>query len=291
MSTASPNLTNFKYSIAILLSIIIGMSFYIYQKNANQNSMKALVLVDKNEKKATLKDLEFLKSKYDAVIGENVNLSSDVFNERQKVIALIAEIKSERSSTYFKNKLADIKSTMLVLLDENYKLKLQKNQLANTKNDTLYDSYRKLYQANKNLLIQNKELSNAVKKGATLSISNFKATTFRVKNSGKLVATRLAKRANYLKINYTINENLLSKSEDKTFYTQIIDPNNNVVGETKSLAIENELKYTFANKIEYNNKPVDINHSLPFGTFIKGKYYITIFDFDGVVGKATFIMQ
>jgi hypothetical protein len=290
--SSTTNLSNLKYSIAILFSIIIGMTIYIVQKNANQNKVTSLLLLDKEEKNATLKDLEFLKSKYDEVIAENINLSDEVLLEREKVIALIDEIKNNNSSSYYKKKLVDVKSKMFALLDENFKLKQQKNEVVDKKSDTIYTSYEKLYKQNKNLQRQNEDLTNAVRRGASLSVSNLVATSFRAKNSGKLIVTQSAKRANFLKIRYTINENLLSKNEEKIFYTQIVDPNNNVVGETKSIqSSQNELLYTFANKVEYRNKAVEIDQSLPFGSFMKGKYWITIFDFNGVVGKSSFVMK
>lgn len=267
------------------------MTIYIVQKNTNQNKVTALLLVDTNEKNATLKDLEFLKSKYDEVIADNINLSDEVLLERDKVIALIDQIKNKNSSSFFQKKLLDAKSKMVALLDENFKLK-QKVILIDKKTDTIYSSYEKLYKQNKNLQSQNDDLVKAVKRGASLSISNLVATTYKAKNSGKLSITQSSKRANFLKIRYTINENLLSKNDEKTFYTQIIDPNNNVVGETKSIqSSQNELLYTFANKVEYKNKAVAIDQSLPFVGFIKGKYCITIFDYNGVVGKSSFVMK
>lgn len=289
--SSTTNLSNLKYSILVLFSIIVGMTIYIVQKNTNQNKVTALLLVDTNEKNATLKDLEFLKSKYDEVIAENINLSDEVLLERDKVIALIDQIKNKNSSSFFQKKLLDAKSKMFALLDENFKLK-QKVIVIDKKTDTIYSSYEKLYKQNKNLQSQNDDLTKAVKKGASLSISNLVATTYKAKNSGKLSITQSSKRANFLKIRYTINENLLSKNEEKTFYTQIIDPNNNVVGETKSIqSSQNELLYTFANKVEYKNKAVEIDQSLPFVGFIKGKYWITIFDYNGVVGKSSFVMK
>lgn len=268
------------------------MTIYIVSKNINQNKVTALQQIDTNEKNETLKDLEFLKSKYDEVIADNINLSEEVLLEREKVIALIEQIKNKNSSSFFKKKFFDAKSKMFVLLDENFKLKQQKEIVVEDKSDTIYSSYEKLFKQNKNLQNQNDDLTKAVKRGALLSISYLEATTYRARNSGKLSTTQNSKRANFLKIRYTINENLLSKNEEKTFYTQIVDPNNNVVGETKAIQVsQNELLYTFSNKVEYKNKAVAIDQSLPFEGFIKGKYWITIFDYNGVVGKSSFIMK
>lgn len=291
MSSTS-NSSNIKYSILILFSIIVGMTIYIVRKNIYQNKVTALQQIDTNEKNETLKDLEFLKSKYDEVIADNINLSEEVLLEREKVIALIEQIKNKNSSSFFKKKFFDAKSKMFVLLDENFKLKQQKEIVVEDKSDTIYSSYEKLFKQNKNLQNQNDDLTKAVKRGALLSISYLEATTYRARNSGKLSTTQNSKRANFLKIRYTINENLLSKNEEKTFYTQIVDPNNNVVGETKAIQVsQNELFYTFSNKVEYKNKAVAIDQSLPFEGFIKGKYWITIFDYNGVVGKSSFIMK
>ncbi len=283
--------TNLKYSIVILFTVILGMSFYIINKNTTQKTVESFQKIDQIGKNNILKDLEFLKDKYDEVISDNVSLTDEIFLEREKVAILIAEIKNNNSSNYYKKRLVEAKSKMNVLLNENFKLKDQKIIVENQKNDTVFSSYEKLYYQSKNLQKQNEDLTNLVKKGSLLSITNLSATSFKTKNSGKLVLSQFAKRADLLKITYTINENLLSKSGEKTFYTQIVDPKNNVVSEIKSLQAENELRYTFANKVEYANKSIEINQSLPFKSFMKGKYWITIFDYNGVIGKSSFIMK
>lgn len=290
--SVTTNSTNLKYSITILFSIIVGMTIYIVQKNKQQNTITSSLLVDKSEKNATLKDLEFLKSKYDEVISENVSLSDEVSLERQKIITLISELKGNKSSLYYKQKLADAKAKMVALLENNFKRKDVKINYSLNKPDTIYTSYDKLVKQNKNLQKQNNDLTEVVKKGGFLSISNLTATTFKVKNSGKLIVSTYAKKANFLKVKYTINANAIAKNEEKTFYIQIIDPNNNVVGERKSQEPKpEELVYTFSKTVDYSGQEIEIDQSLPFDSFMKGKYYITIFDFNGVVGKSSFIMK
>ena len=117
------NLINLKYIIAILSTIVIGMSVYIVNEKFQKKATYSTIL-EKKDTKSLLADLEFLKGKYDQTISENVNLSDEVIEEREKIQQLITEIKSKNLTIKeYNNKLLDIKSKMIFLFDENFKLR------------------------------------------------------------------------------------------------------------------------------------------------------------------------
>jgi len=76
-------------------------------------------------------------------------------------------------------------------------------------------------------------LSKTVEKGSKLSVLNLKTAAFKLKSSGKQIETEKARKADILKISFTIAENSIAKSGDKTYYVQVIDGKNNVLGDKK----------------------------------------------------------
>lgn len=288
------NLINLKYIIAILSTIVIGMSVYIVNEKLQKKATYSTIL-EKKDTKSLLADLEFLKSKYDQTISDNINLSDEVIEEREKIQQLITEIKSKNLTIKeYNNKLLDIKSKMIFLFDENFKLrnKSLKDKVPENNVVVLPKDVKNVYEQNKFLKNQNEELKKSINGASKLTFLNLNATSYKTKNSGKLVATDNAKRADLLILNYTINKNDFAKPGKKTLYFQIIGPDNKVVGETKTTTIsEKELLYTYSTQIVYNNNTEDFSQQLPFSSFIKGKYQVSIYDIEGLLVDTTFEMK
>jgi hypothetical protein len=61
-------------------------------------------------------------------------------------------------------------------------------------------------------------------------------SAFKVKLRNKS-ETDKARRADMLKVSFTIAENQFAKSGDKTYYVQVIDSKNNVLGDKKIMIL------------------------------------------------------
>ena len=113
-----------------------------------------------------------------------------------------------------------------------------------------------------------------------------------MRSSGKQIETDKASRADILKISFTIAENQIAKSGDKTYYVQVIDSKNNVLGEKQTETFgENTMTYTIDSTVAYENKTVNVSEDLPGKNFEKGTYFINIFDKDVLVSKTSFTLR
>jgi hypothetical protein len=82
-----------------------------------------------------------------------------------------------------------------------------------------------------------------------------KTSAYKVRNSGKQIETDKARRADVLKISFTIAENQIAKSGDKVYYVQVIDSKNNVLGDKKIIDFgADTLTYSFMTTVKYENK-------------------------------------
>jgi hypothetical protein len=130
------------------------------------------------------------------------------------------------------------------------------------------------------------------KKYSKVSMSNVKAGAFISKSASKQEETTNASRADLLKITFTLDGNPNAKAGDKTYYFQIINGKNNVLGKRVTEFFDNEsLTYSFKKSFDYNNESTTITQEFLQEEFQKGVYFINIFDRDDLVGKASFTLK
>jgi regulator of replication initiation timing len=239
-----------------------------------------------------MKDLQTLKSTYDAAIAENTSMSEELIQERDKIVALMDELNQSKGDvSKFKTQLSALQNKMKALMTENEGLKIA-NEKVTAQRDSTVVVLGESKKFNEVLVGQNEELSKTVEKGAKLTILNTKTSAYKLRSSGKQIETDKASRADILKISFTIAENQIAKSGDKTYYVQVIDSKNNVLGEKQTETFgENTLTYSFATTVAYENKTVNVSEDLPGKNFEKGTYFINIFDKDVLVSKTSFTLR
>ena len=178
-----------------------------------------------------------------------------------------------------------------MLAQENEGLKKQNTTLT-TQRDSTVVVLGESKKFNEVLVGQNEELSKAVEKGSKLTVLNMKTSAYKLRSSGKQIETDKASRADVLKISFTIAENQIAKSGDKTYFIQVIDSKNNVLGDKKTENFgDKALTYSFASNVKYENKTVNVSEDLQGKDFAKGTYFVNVFDKDELVSKTSFTLK
>ena len=283
-------------AIILLLSLLlIGSLFYIFKLTTETKTLETEITSEKTEKENVLKDLEELKATYDAAIAENTSMSDELIDEREKVVRLMDDLKKSNGSvaslSKYKQQYEGLQAKMKTLMQEVEVLKKQNKELT-----TNLDSTKVVLEESKNytqtLVGQNEELSKTVEKGAKLSVLNLKTAAYKLRSSGKEIETEKARKADVLKVSFTIAENSIAKTGDKTYYVQVIDSKNNVLGEK---ATENfgdkSLTYSFTTLVKYENKTVQVSQDLKGKDFEKGTYFVNVFDKNELVSKTSFTLK
>lgn len=292
MENPNKNNSSLKAVIAVLAVLLIGSLVYIFKLSSDTDVVKTELTSTLTEKESVLKDLQELKATYDAAIAENTSMSDELIQERDKVVALMDDLnKSKGDLSKFKSQVQAMQGKMKVLVAENDELKKQNGVLTVQRDSTIVVlGESKKY--NEVLVGQNEELSKTVEKGAKLSILNTKTSAYKLRSSGKQIETDKASRADILKVSFTIAENQIAKSGDKTYYVQVIDAKNNVLGDKKTENFgDTSLTYSFKTTVQYENKTVNVSEDLPGKDFAKGTYFINIFDNDELVSKTSFSLR
>ena len=286
------NNSNLKAVVVILLLLLLGSLGYIFKMSTDAEIVRTELTTTLTEKESVMKDLQELKATYDAAIAENTTMSEELIKERDKVVALMEDLKKSKGDvSKFKTQLTSLQSNMKVLIAENDNLKKQ-NVTLTTQRDSTRVVLVESKKANETLTNQNSDLAKTVEKGSVLTVLNTKGAAFKVRSSGKQIETEKASRADILKVSFTIAENKIAKSGDKLYYVQVIDANNNVLGDKKIESFgAKTLTYSFTTNVKYDNKTIDISQDLPGKDFVKGAYTVNVFDKAELVSKTSFSLR
>ncbi|WP_309612631.1 hypothetical protein [Flavobacterium sp.] len=289
------NHSKLKAIIGILAVLLIGSLIYIFKLTSDSKTLQTTVTTVKSEKESVLKDLADLKTTYDAAIAENTSMSDELIAERDKVVKLMSDLKASKgdnaSLQKYRTQYKALEQKMQNLMQEVEVLKAQNQTLT-----TNLDSTKVVLEDNKKynqvLVGQNEELAKTVELGSKLTVTNLKTASYKVRSSGKQIATDKASRTDMLKINFTIAENKIAKSGDKTYYVQVIDSKNNVLGDKATVSFGDQtLTYSFTTTVKYDNKTVEVSEQLPGKDFAKGTYFVNVFDKGELVSKSSFSLR
>lgn len=284
-----------KTAVIVLSVLLLGAVGYIVKLSSDLNETSTSLTTTISEKDQVIADLEALKVTYDQAIAENTELSDELKAEREKVVQLLDEVKKSNASVAslsgYKKRYQELEVKFNQLIKENEELKKQNEYLAQTidSTQTVLVGEREYTQT---LLGQNEELAKIVDEASKLSIQNLKTGAYKVKSSGKEVETERARRADVLKIQFTIAENKVAKKGDKSYYVQVIDSKMNVLGDKQTINFgEQTLTYSFITTVNYNNSSVNISENLKGDNFEKGLYHVHIFDGKELVASQSFMLK
>ena len=84
--------SSLKVIVAILAILLVGSLVYIFKMTSDADVVQTELKATLTEKESVMKDLEELKSTYDAAIAENTSMSDELIQERDKVVNLMSDL-------------------------------------------------------------------------------------------------------------------------------------------------------------------------------------------------------
>ncbi len=291
------NNSGLKLVIVVLALLLTGSLFYIYSLTKDAKQLATEMTTVKNERQNVLDSLDVLRATYDKALEDKTAMSDDLIAEREKVVNLISDLKKSRgdvaSMQKYRGQYLKLQENMKNLMKENEALKKANETLTMQRDSTInvVGEQKKLMDT---LASRNENLAKVVEKGSKLVVMNLKTQAFKEKSSGKQVETEKASRANRLKVCFTIAANEIAKSGEKKYYVQIIDANNNVIGQKKTESFGSySLTYSFTTTVIYNKTNMDVCELLVTNEdeLTKGSYFVNIFDKADLVSKTVFTLK
>ncbi len=300
MKTQNQN-TNSSGILKVLVALmgvgILGLGYYTYDMyNESQETQKIL----QTEKEQVINELEDLKVNYDQAIQDKTEVSGKLEEAKSRIESLIEEVKKTKKINSgiirkYKREIARLKSQR----DELYKI-ADSLRAANmnliVEKDSLTSDLNKQRQFNDTLLNKNEELSQYLNKAKVLYPTNLKATGVKIKSSGKVVETSRHRRAQQVRVCFTVPKNDVLDTGNQKFYVKVINPENKVIGSGETIDVNgNPLQISAAQDVIYENKALDVcifvKPQDKDADIVKGDYLIEVYHDGNKVGTTNLLLK
>lgn len=294
MTTQSSNNNRAKILIGLLVVLLVSLAGYTYTL-IEQN--KETVLFLEADKAEVQKELEALVVSYNEILQDNKLKDKDLIAARDRIIVLLDSVKDYKANlsiiTRYKAQVRGLKNERTQLFKRADSLLVVTQRLAIEKDSTTAVLVKTIKVVD-SVTTANTQLFNSLEKGALIGISNLDATAIIVRKGGKIKETKRASRADKIRVCYTIAPNTLAQAGDRVLYVQVINPDNNIIGDKSNITFGQDLlTYSKSESVFYENQALDVCAIV--GTagqdVLKGLYTINIFDAQRQIGSTTLMLK
>jgi hypothetical protein len=261
------NKTNKNFVYLLIAIILLLLGYLVYDSIANDGLSQEEIVAEMND----------LRAEYDYIQGELNKRNNNLQEKNQAIVKIQSELKSifeKKNITEEELKKAKqlIKELSRIAI-ENYKEKIVSLETQNQEFVIKTDQQEKTIIDLKSKL--NKEVTVSQKKdqllvyASNLMASNFILKSFKVRDSGKEIATEKGSRVDRIKVSFDIPENKIAKSGKTTLYVRIL---------MSDLEDKSGLKF-----IDENKKTIDCSEIINFN-YTQGKEQKIEFNWDNKDG-------
>lgn len=300
---------NSKKSITYLLIIILllvicsatSIGYIIGISNSDTPPQYSPVAIA-DENQSITDEINDLKSVYNSKIAEKTATYNELEIERNKVNNLLIELENAKgdanSLLKYKEQYQNLEGKMRFLVDEiealkGNKIKAVSKAIASKKTRRTKKEVVKIIPTSNSksetaVLIKNEEIpeKKIEKTPSDIRITNLEAAGYIKKSSDKIEKTQLARKVDLIRVSFAVTGNPNVINEDKKYYIQIINSQNNVLGTKTTEYIDGfTLTYSTQKVIKFEGKEIQVVYDLTSNKFEKGDYYITVFDRSKLVSK------
>ena len=294
MTTQSNNNNRAKILIGLLVVLLVSLAGYTYTL-IQQN--KETVLFLEADKAEVQKELEAIVVSYNEILQDNKLKDKELIAARDRIIVLLDSVKDYKANlsiiTRYKAQVRALKNERAQLFKRADSLLVVTQRLAIEKDSTTA-VLNKTIKVVDSVTTANTQLFNSLEKGALIGITNLDVTAIIVRKGGKIKETKRASRADKIRVCYTIAPNTLAQAGDRVLYVQVINPDNNIIGDKSNITFGQDLlTYSKSESVFYENQALDVCAIV--GTkgqdVLKGLYTINIFDAQRQIGSTTLMLK
>ena len=294
MTTQSSNNNLEKIVIAVLVVLLLSLAGYTYTLVEQNEETVRVLEADKAE---VQKELETLVVSYNEILKDNELKDKDLIAARDRVIVLLDSVKDYKINVStlrrYKGEIARLKNERTQLLKRADSL-LVITQRLTVEKDSTTAVLNQTIKVVDSVTIANTKMATSLEKGALIGITNLNARAIIVRKGGKIKQTMRSSRADKIKVCFTIAPNMLAQVGDRLFYVQVINPDNNIIGDRSKIAFDTGvLSYSTTTNVYYENQALDVCAIVAAAEddLIKGMYIINIFDAQRQIGSARLTLK
>lgn len=288
------NNTKFKVLVGLLSAMLIALAVYtVSLYNDSKNTLTGL----EQQKTEIEVELQDLIANYDEVIQENELKDKDLLAARERIEVLLDSVKTAEANIdlirRYKNEISKLKSERRYLFKRADSL-IKANQLLAVNLDSTTTILNETIRVVDSVGEENIAMAETLKKGSIVKAINLKGDAVIVRNSGKIVDTRRASRADKVRSCFTLAPNIIAEKGDRLLFIQVINPKNNLLGEKAVMQFEEgTLNYSASTKVFYEQEELDVCVLVDAleEDLIGGRYVINVFDGAQLVANASMVLK
>jgi cell division protein FtsB len=294
MTTQSSNNNRAKILIGLLVVLLVSLAGYTYTLIQQNKETLLFLEADKAE---VQKELEAIVVSYNEILQDNELKDKELIAARDRIVVLLDSVKNYKANlsiiNRYKAQVRALKNERTQLFIRADSLLIVTQRLAIEKDSTTA-VLNKTIKVVDSVTTANTQLFNSLEKGALIGITNLDATAIIVRRGGKIKQTKRASRADKIRVCYTIAPNTLAQAGDRVLYVQVINPDNNIIGDKSNITFGQDLlTYSKSESVFYENQALDVCAII--GTtgqdVLKGLYTINIFDAQRQIGSTTLMLK
>ncbi|WP_299221531.1 hypothetical protein [uncultured Aquimarina sp.] len=293
MTTQNNNLT-LKILIGVLGALLLILGIFTYKFYNEEKREKAIL---QQEKDLIESELGELITKYDNAIALNEVMDDHLLKEKQRVVVLLDSLKDYDANVAliarYRREVSKLKKERERLFKLADSLTTANAQLA-TDLDSTNTALSERIVFSDSLASQNSKLAEIVERGSALTASDTRAEGVRVRNNGKVTTTSRSSRAEKVRVCFTLSPNKLTEKGDKELFAQVINPENNLIGDKVSINFDDAvLTYSGRNKVFYENDALDVCIMVDTeeGELVKGNYVVNLFSGPRMISNTQFELK
>ncbi|GAA4273567.1 hypothetical protein U6A24_18650 [Aquimarina gracilis] len=293
MTTQNNNLT-LKILIGVLGALLLILGIFTYKFYNEEKQNKAIL---QQEKDLIESELGELITKYDNAIALNEVMDDHLLKAKERIVVLLDSVKDNDANlaliSRYRREVGKLKKERERLFKLADSLTAANTQLATDLDSTSVELNRRIIYSD-SLQTQNSKLAEIVERGSALTAANIKAEGVRVRNSGKISSSSKASRAEKVRVCFTLSPNKLTERGDKELFVQVINPENNLIGDKVSVNFDDAiLTYSGRNKVFYENEALDVCVLVDAaeGELVKGNYVVNLFSGPRMISNTQFELK
>lgn len=267
--------------IIIFLSIIlvIVVTVFIVQRIENKQIVKALNM----EKESIQEELNGMVAGYDSMKVMNDTLSQELFVAQTKVKDLLLEVGQVKKASYeqidrYRQEVSSLRNIMknfVVQIDSLNK----RNEMLMMENSQVKQDFAQIENQNVQLEKEKQQLQEKVSRAAMLEASGLFATGTNKRGKDE----NSVRRAEQIRISFTLSKNVTTKRGNKTIYVRIQRPDQVLLTKSKNDIFKFEdltIPFSASREVTYEGQELPVNifwdntNEPPFEI---GEYTIDIF--------------
>jgi hypothetical protein len=288
------NNTKFKVLVGLLSAMLIALAVYtVSLYNDSKNTATGL----EQQKTEIELELQDLIANYDEVIQENELKDKDLLSARERIEILLDSVRGAEANIglirRYKAEIGRLKDERKLLFRRADSL-IKANQMLAIQMDSTNTVLSETIRIVDSVGEENIAMAETIKKGSVVKATDLRGEAVIIRKSGKIVDTRRASRADKVRACFTLAPNIVAKKGDRLLFVQVINPENNLLGERATLEFEEgTLNYSATTKVFYEQEELDVCVLVDATeeNLVAGRYIINVFDGSDQVATASMVLK